>query len=384
MDLKELFRAYFGCDSTATYRAPARINLIGEHLDYNGGLVLPAAISLYISATISVRNDSKIKVYSLNTKTGFEIDLKEIRKDSKYAWANYVFGVFSILLDEGYKIPNGLNILIDSEIPLGSGLSSSAALLDLIVYLTSETFSLDISLEKIAKLAQRVENDYLGLKSGIMDEAAIALGKKNHCLLLNCQEYEYEQIPLDLGDYTFVVLKTNVPRSLVSSKYNERVEECQKGLELIRKKMNVNNLCEISVLELERFKDLISDEIIYQRVKHVISERHRVHLFVEALKKKEIVSLGKILNESHLSLKDDYEVSGPYLDAIQIAAIHAGAIGARMTGAGFGGCAIALIKKDSFTKFREEVLNEYSNLTELHADVLEVDIVDGPTKCLLH
>lgn len=380
MNLKESFRAYFGCDSTASYRAPARINLIGEHLDYNGGLVLPAAISLYITATISVRNDSKIKVYSLNTKTGFEIDLKEIRKDSKYSWANYVFGVFSILLDEGYTIPNGLNILIDSEIPLGSGLSSSAALLDLIVYLTSETFSLGISLKEVAKLAQRVENDYLGLKSGIMDEAAIALGKKNYCLLLNCQEYEYEQIPLDLGDYTFVVLKTNVPRSLVSSKYNERVEECQKGLELIRKKMNVNNLCEISVLKLERIRDLISDELIYRRVEHVISEQHRVHLFVESLKKKDIVSLGKILNESHLSLKDDYEVSGPYLDAIQIAAIHAGAIGARMTGAGFGGCAIALIKKDSFTKFREEVLNEYFNLTELHADVLEVDIVDGPIR----
>lgn len=378
MNLKESFRAYFGCDSTASFRAPARINLIGEHLDYNGGLVLPAAISLYITATISVRNDSKIKVYSLNTKTGFEIDLKEIRKDSKYSWANYVFGVFSILLDEGYTIPHGLNILIDSEIPLGSGLSSSAALLDLIVYLTSETFSLGISLKEVAKLAQRVENDYLGLKSGIMDEAAIALGKKNHCLLLNCQEYEYEQIPLDLGDYTFVVLKTNVPRSLVSSKYNERVEECQKGLELIKKKMNVNNLCEISVLKLGEVRDLISDELIYRRVKHVISEQHRVHLFVEALKKKDIVLLGKILNESHLSLKDDYEVSGPYLDAIQIAALHAGAIGARMTGAGFGGCAIALIKKDSFTKFREEVLNEYFNLTELHADVLEVEITSGP------
>lgn len=380
MNLKESFRAYFGCDSTATYRAPARINLIGEHLDYNGGLVLPAAISLYITATISVRNDSKIKVYSLNTKTGFEIDLKEIRKDSKYSWANYVFGVFSILLDEGYIIPQGLNILIDSDIPLGSGLSSSAALLDLIAYLTSETFSLGISLKEVAKLAQRVENDYLGLKSGIMDEAAIALGKKNHCLLLNCQEYEYEQIPLDLGDYTFVVLKTNVPRSLVSSKYNERVEECQKGLELIKKKMNVNNLCEISVLKLREVRDLISDELIYRRIKHVITEQHRVHLFVEALKKKDIVLLGKILNESHLFLKDDYEVSGSYLDAIQTAAIHAGAIGARMTGAGFGGCAIALIKKDSFTKFREEVLNEYFNSTELHADVLEVEIVDGPSK----
>ena len=379
MNLKESFKEYFGCDCEALYRAPARINLIGEHLDYNGGLVLPAAISLYISAAVSKRHDSLIKVYSLNTKTGFEVKLEDIRKDSKYAWSNYVFGVFSILLDEGYKIPQGLNILIDSEIPLGSGLSSSAALLVLIAYLTSEMFSLGISLEKITKVAKRVENDYLGLKSGIMDEAAIALGKKNHCLLLNCDKFKYQQIPLDLGDYTFVVLKTNVPRSLVSSKYNERVEECQKGLEILNKVMRVNNLCEIDVSKLERVRDLILDDVIYRRVRHVITEENRVMEFVDALTKKDIPLLGKLLNESHQSLRDDYEVSGQYLDAIQLAALHAGAIGARMTGAGFGGCAIALIKKDSFSKFRAEVLNEYYNNTGLHADVLEVDIVDGPS-----
>ena len=379
MNIKESFQNYFRCAPEGVYRAPARINLIGEHLDYNGGLVLPAAISLYITAAISKRNDSLIKVFSLNTKNGHECDLSSLRRDEKYEWANYVFGVFSILKEEGYKIPKGMNILINSEIPLESGLSSSAALLVLIAHLTSEIFDLGILPEQVTKLAQRVENDYLGLKSGVMDEAAIALGKKNNCLLLDCAKFQYEQIPLDLGEYTFVVLKTNVPRSLVTSAYNVRVEECQKGLEILKKHYKVNNLAEVTA-SLEDIRKLIKDDVIYRRVKHVVSEQHRVLLFKDALIKKEISLLGKLLCESHSSLKDDYEVSGPYLDAIVESAIDAGAIGARMTGAGFGGCAIALIKKETFSAFKERVNHEYYVKTELYPDVLEVEIVEGPNK----
>lgn len=380
MNLQESFQKYFGVNCEAIYQAPARINLIGEHLDYNGGLVLPCAISLYIKAAVSLRNDSLINVYSLNTKTGQKEDLFRIKKDSDYGWANYIYGVFFVLKENGYQIPKGMNIMIDSEIPLGSGLSSSAALLDLILFLVSNMFSLNLSLEVITKLAQKVENEYLGLKSGIMDEAAIALGKKDHCLLLDCHQFKYEQIPLSLGEYTFVVLKTNVPRSLISSKYNERVDECQKGLKILQSKYQINNLCEMSVDSLSDVKELISDEIIYRRLHHVISEQRRVYDFVNALKKKDIPLLGKLLNESHQSLKEDYEVSGTYLDAIVLASIHAGAIGSRMTGAGFGGCAIALIKKDSFNKFREKVLDEYHKKTGLNGEVLMVDIVDGPSR----
>ena len=379
MNIKESFQNYFGCAPEGVYRAPARINLIGEHLDYNGGLVLPAAISLYITAAISKRNDSLIKVFSLNTKNGHECHLSSLRRDEKYEWANYVFGVFYILKEEGYKIPKGMNILINSEIPLGSGLSSSAALLVLITHLTSEIFDLGILPEQVTKLAQRVENDYLGLKSGVMDEAAIALGKKNHCLLLDCAKFQYEQIPLDLGEYTFVVLKTNVPRSLVTSAYNVRVEECQKGLEILKKHYKVNNLAEVTA-SLEDIRKLINDDVIYRRVEHVVTEQHRVFLFKDALIKKEISLLGKLLCESHASLKDDYEVSGPYLDAIQEAAMSSHAIGARMTGAGFGGCAIALIKKSEFSKFKNNVIHQYYLKSGLYPDVLEVDIVDGPSK----
>lgn len=380
MNIKESFSKYFDCAPSGVYRAAARINLIGEHLDYNGGTVLPAAISLYIDAAVSLRNDSKIKVYSLNTNNCFEVDLKDIKKDSKYDWANYVFGVFYILQSEGYRIPKGLNILISSEIPLGSGLSSSAALLVLITHFTSEIFKLGILPIEVVKVAKKVENDYLGLKSGIMDQASIALAKENCCLLLNCDKLEYKHIPLDLDDYTFVVLKTNVPRSLVTSKYNERVEECQKGLSILKKHFDINHLCEISVSKLDQVKELILDETIYHRVKHVITEQSRVYEFVDALQKKDILKLGVLLNESHQSLKEDYEVSGEYLDAIQEAALNAGAIGARMTGAGFGGCAIALIKKDSFATFKERVLNDYYRKTGLHADVVEVNITSGPQK----
>lgn len=268
--------------------------------------------------------------------------------------------------------------MINGEIPLGSGLSSSAALLVLIAHLTSEIFHLDISPIKTTIVSKMVENDYLGLKSGIMDQTSIALAKENCCLLLNCDKLEYKYIPLDLGDYTFVVLKTNVPRSLVSSKYNERVEECQKGLSVLKKEFKINNLCEMSFSSLQRVRELISDEIIYRRVRHVVTEQNRVYDFAKALEKKDVRLLGKLLNESHQSLKEDYEVSGHYLDAIQEAALNAGSLGARMTGAGFGGCAIALIKKDSFNAFREKVLNEYYVKTGLHADVIEVKITSGP------
>ena len=380
MDLIQEFFNAFNEKPESCYRAPARINLIGEHIDYNGGKVLPAAISCYIKALVSKRNDSTISAYSTNTKSGYSIDLNRIRYDKANGWCNYVFGVFQTLRLSGYHIPFGLNILINSEIPLGSGLSSSAALLDLITYVANDIYNLGISLKNIAKLAQNCENSFCGLRCGIMDEASIALGLRDKCLLLDCAKYEYEYIDLELGDYTFVVMKTNVPRSLVSSKYNDRVDECQKGLKMIQQDYDVDNLCELHEEDLFRVEKLIGDEIIFKRVRHVISENERVRKFVRALRNRDFPELGRILNESHRSLKEDYEVTGDYLDAIQEAAINAGAIGARMTGAGFGGCAIALIKKDTFDDFKEKVIDYYFNKVNLEPDVFNVDIVDGPMK----
>ena len=380
MNLEQEFFKHFGVTPESRYRAPARINLIGEHIDYNGGKVLPAAISCYIKALISKRDDEIISAYSTNTGTGFSIELKEIKYDQKNNWCNYVFGVFHMLRLSGYRIPFGLNILINSEIPLGSGLSSSAALLDLITYIANDIYNLGISLKDIAKLAQNTENYFCGLKCGIMDEAAIALGLKDKCLLLDCAKYEYEYIDSDLGDYTVVVMKTNVPRSLVSSKYNDRVDECEAGLKAIQVEFDVDNLCELKEEDLPRIEKLINNEVIYRRVRHVVTENERVRKFVLALRSKNIQELGELLNASHKSLKEDYEVTGEYLDAIQEAAIKAGAIGARMTGAGFGGCAIALIRKEQFNDFKYDVIDYYFEKVKLEPEIFNVDIVDGPIK----
>ena len=380
MDLIQEFYNAFKTNPESCYRAPARINLIGEHIDYNGGRVLPAAISCYIKALVSKRDDTTISAYSTNTKSGFSIDLNRIKYDKANGWCNYVFGVFQTLRLAGYHIPFGLNILINSEIPLGSGLSSSAALLDLVTYVANDIYNLGISLKNIAKLAQNCENSFCGLRCGIMDEASIALGLRDKCLLLDCAKYEYEYIDLDLGEYTFVVMKTNVPRSLVSSKYNDRVDECQKGLQIIQQDFDVENLCELNDSDLFRIEKLINNPIIFKRVKHVITENQRVRRFIRALRNHNINELGTILNESHQSLKEDYEVTGVYLDAIQEAAINAGAIGARMTGAGFGGCAIALIRKNQFEEFKDKVIEYYFDKVNIQPDVFNVDIVDGPMK----
>ena len=380
MQLESLFETTFKTPYDAVYQSPARINLVGEHIDYNGGLVLPSAISLYIKGYVSKRDDGYISVYSSNFEDGVSVLVNEIEYNPKYNWANYVFGVFKILESKGYKIPSGLNILISSEIPVGSGLSSSAALLVLIFYIVNDQFKLSSDLKTIALLAKEVENNFCGVNSGIMDEAAIALGKKNKALLLDCSTFDYKYENISLGDYTFVVLKTNKPRKLIESKYNERVSECQRALSILKTKYNISNLCELKNKDLNEIKYAIKDKLLYGRVRHVITENERVHEFSYAMKIGDISLMGSILNASHESLKKDYEVTGEHLDTIYEAALEAGAIGARMTGAGFGGCAIALISKKDFESFKEKVDKKYFEKLKIHPDVLKVDIVDGPKK----
>lgn len=375
-----MFYQEFKTKHNYQYHAPARINLIGEHIDYNGGKVLPCAISCYITALVSLRDDDIISISSSNIDKHLEANLHSLSYSKEADWGNYVFGMFYTLKQKGYHIPHGLNILVSSNIPLGSGLSSSAALLDLIGYLISDIFNLKISNKEIASLAQNCENSYCGLKSGIMDEAAIALGKANKCMLLDCAKFKYEYFDMDLGNFAFVVLKTNKPRKLTESKYNERVEECNLALNILKKHYNVSNLCELSVKELDDIKNLLNDEVLYKRVKHVVSENDRVYQFVKALKNKNLHQIADLLNASHYSLKNDYEVSGMHLDTIVEAALTSGAIGSRMTGAGFGGCAIALINKADFDSFSKKVKDYYYARTNLEPEVFMVDIVDGPKK----
>lgn len=376
-ELKNKFYELYNKKAEFNFIAPARINLIGEHIDYNGGHVLPACVSLYLTVFVSKREDNKIRLYSTSFDKLEEFDINNFKKSNNSSWTDYIKGAISVLNKHGANIDSGLDLLYDSSIPVGSSLSSSAALLDVTLYMMSSIFNLNISRKDIALFAKEVENNYLGLSCGIMDQAIIALGKENTAMLLDCAKFEYSYVPLDLNDYRFVILNTNRERKLTLSKYNERVNECNKGLSLIQNKYNVSNLCELNPSNLLDIKELINDELIYKRVKHVISEEDRVNRFASALSKGDIQLLGKILNESHESLKKLYEVSGFYLDTIVDEAMNAGAIGARMTGAGFSGCAIALIKKDIFNEFKSKVEENYYKKTNLKCDVMLVDIVGG-------
>ena len=376
METKDFLNT-FGTEPTYIFSAPARVNLIGEHIDYNGGHVLPCAISLYTEALVGKRNDENIKVYSENTKTCVEADLNNLKYDEGLGWANYPFGIFYVLRQKGFHLPFGLNIYYSSNIPLASGLSSSASILDLTAYICNEIYTLELDRKDIATIALEAERTYNGLNCGVMDQAIIALGKKNTCLYLDTFRFQHRYIPLNLLDYSIVVIKTNKPRVLTESKYNERVDECQKALKILKKYYIINNLCDLKPKDLPRVESLLKDDVLYRRAKHCITEEERVKKFVLALEDNDITELGRLLNESHESLKNDYEVTGVYLDTICQAARKV-AVGARMTGAGFSGCAIALVKTKKIPELARIVQKEYKEKLGLDSETIAISIVDGP------
>lgn len=367
----------FGVEPSYIFSAPARINLIGEHIDYNGGHVLPCAISLYTKALVARRNDRTLRLYSENTGLSVTSDLDNIVYDEKNGWANYPLGIFHILSTKGYHLPFGLDIYYSSNIPLASGLSSSASILDLTAYICNEIYILELDRMDIALIALDAERKFNGLNCGVMDQAIISMAKKNSCLYLDTFRFHYRFIPLNLLDYSIVVIKTNKPRVLTESKYNERVEECQKALKILKKYYIINNLCDLKPKDLPRVKTLLNDDLLYRRTKHCITEEDRVGKFVLALEDNDITELGRLLNESHESLKTDYEVTGEYLDTICNAARKV-AVGARMTGAGFSGCAIALVKTKKIPELSRVVAKEYKEKLGLDSETIAISIVDGP------
>lgn len=381
MEIKD-FIDTFGVEPLYIFSAPARVNIIGEHIDYNGGHVLPCAISLYTKALVGKRSDENIRLYSENTKTSVLADLNQLKYDENLGWANYPLGIFYILISRGYHLPFGLDIYYSSNIPLASGLSSSASILDLTAYICNEIYTLELDRKDIAMIALEAERKYNGLNCGVMDQAIIALGKKNTCLYLDTFRFLHRYIPLNLLDYSLVVMKTNKPRVLTESKYNERVEECQKALSLLKKYYIINNLCDLKTRDLPRIEKLLNDDLLYRRVKHCVTEEERVNKFVLALEDNDISELGRLLNESHESLKNDYEVTGLHLDTLCEAARKV-AVGARMTGAGFSGCAIALVKTKKIPELSRVVQKEYKEKTGLDAECLTITIVDGPKGELL-
>ncbi|MDY3367965.1 galactokinase, partial [Zhenhengia yiwuensis] len=309
--MKQEFIKLFDHAPEHAYFAPGRINLIGEHIDYNGGLVFPAPITLGTYALVSRRDDTLVKAYSMNFKDLglITFDLNNLTYDPAHDWVNYIKGVAKMLAEEGTPVPSGLNLVVFGDIPNGSGLSSSASLEMLTTYIFKDLFNFNLSPVDSALLGKKVENLYIGVNSGIMDQFAIALGKKNHAVLLNCENLDYGYFPIKLEDHCIVIMNTNKRRELADSKYNERRSECENALSKLQTVLDAPNLCSVALADLEAHKDLLT-EIEYRRAHHVITENERVKQATECLKANNLKEFGKLLNASHTSLCHDYEVTG--------------------------------------------------------------------------
>jgi galactokinase len=353
-------------EMTRTYFAPGRVNLIGEHLDYNGGHVMPCCIDLGITAQVKNHAFNKLKLTSTSHNSFFEFDLDTL---PNYAitndWANYPLGVVHFLKQKGIEIP-ALEINFESNLPQGSGLSSSAAIEVLMAYILLTETNQSIDRKTIALWCQQVENEFIGVKCGIMDQFIIANGTKDNVLFLNCNTLDFETVPFELDDYRLMVMNTNKPRSLIKSAYNERKASCDESLAIIQSKRNITFLAEADMTDL----DLLKDPILKKRTRHVISEELRVLQAKHYLEMGDLMTVGRLMTASHVSLQYDYEVSGVELDTLVESALEQkGCIGARMTGAGFGGCAIALVHQDETTNFTVSIEGIYKTKLDLDCTI---------------
>ncbi|MDN5341135.1 MAG: galactokinase [Oceanotoga sp.] len=376
----EFLKIYGKSDKNISlYFCPGRVNLIGEHIDYNGGKVLPAALSIGIYGFIREREDNLIKVISMNIPNSIKIDIKsDLFFYKEDGWGNYIKGIIKYLKEDNFNI-KGFDILLYSTLPDSSGLSSSAALEVLMgfMFLDMSDYK-NIDKKYLSMLGKKVENKFLGINSGIMDQFSVAFGKKDNAILLNTDKLDYTYIPTNFGDYRLMILNTNKKRGLGESKYNERRKECEEALNIIQEHKKIEHLCQADIEDLEYLKD---EKILFKRAKHVIKENKRVYKSIEALNNNNIKFFGEILNKSHESLKNDYEVTGKYLDCIvSIAQSHESCIGSRMTGAGFGGCAIALIDKKNINEFKNFVNRNYFDEMGLKCEIYEIKIEDGVKK----
>ncbi len=341
---KNKFNDLYGKDYTEKYFSPGRVNLIGEHIDYNGGNVLPMAIIFGTYGYVAPRDDKKVRMFSENfiDKGVVEFDIDDIKYKEEDDWVNYPKGVFVEILNEGYTIDHGFDIIVYGTIPNGSGLSSSASLEVLIGRIIIEQNNLDIDDVKLAVLCQKAENNFVGVNCGIMDQFIIAAGKKDNALLINTEELTFDYVQADFKGNHLLVINSNKKRGLVDSEYNQRRESCERVLQIAQKEFDVPNLC---TLTIEQLNQLTLSDLDYMRAKHVIEENDRVTLSTKYLKEGDFKDFGKLLYASHESLRDLYEVSCDELDFIVQKCRELGALGARMTGAGFGGCAIALLEE---------------------------------------
>ncbi len=381
--LLEDFRNVFGVkEDIYGFFAPGRVNLIGEHTDYNGGHVFPCALTFGTYAVAHKRQDSKLRLFSKNFDGSGIIgtDIGSLAYDKAHDWANYPKGIVKTFKDAGFDIDRGMDIMFFGNIPNGAGLSSSASI-ELVTGVAVKTlFQLDIDMLSMVKLSQRSENQFNGVNCGIMDQFACGMGRKNHAMLLNTTTLEYKYVPVSLEGISIVIANTNKRRGLADSKYNERRSQCESALYALQKKLQISSLGDLSEEEFEDNKQLITDEVERKRARHAVYENQRTIKAAKALNEGDFKSFGELMNDSHISLRDDYEVTGIELDTLVSAAWENGAIGSRMTGAGFGGCTVSLVRNDSIPRFIEEVGKKYLDKIGYKADFYVASIGDGARK----
>lgn len=360
-DLLKKFRDHFQREATDLFFCPGRVNLIGEHIDYNGGKVMPCAISKGTYLAVTKNTDKRIRFACMDFPEKAELHIQSSYSKTGKQWFNYPLGIIDHLLRNGYEL-SGLDLLFAGDLPVGAGLSSSASIEVLTLFALSELYGFGISKVDTALAAKKVENEFIGVNCGIMDQFAVAMGQKNKAILLDCDTLQHEFIPFETGKYALVIINTNKQRALAESKYNERFTECGAALKALKNELRIEKLCDLDERTFEMHQHLIQNEILLKRARHVISENERVKKAAIALRSGDISVFGSLMFASHQSLKEWYEVSGAELDTIvEFAMNYAGCIGARMTGAGFGGCAIALVQKNTVNDFAGKLGSVYKN-----------------------
>ena len=384
-EMKKAFPRIFGADSNPeSFFAPGRVNLIGEHTDHEGGFVFPCAIDFGIYALACKKPGNKIRLYSINFdseyKSPFEINFSDVHEklSGSRTWVNYPLGVVNTLSKHGYKFDAGVDILYAGNLPDGAGLSSSAAIEVLTVKIFSELFNLNIDGVSAARFSQEAENNFVGMHCGIMDQFAVSMGKKNHAVLLNCSTLEYSYAPLDLGTCKLIITNSNVPHSLVGSEYNLRRQQCEAALADIQRVKNISCLCDLSEQDLDEYSYSVKDPVNLRRARHAVSENARTIRAAESLKAGNLLTFGKLMNASHVSLRDFYEVTVPELDTLaSLAWDFPGVIGSRMTGGGFGGCTVSIVEASRVDEFVDTIGKKYEALTGRKASFYTTGSNDG-------
>ena len=382
MDLSQFKEHFFEIYDNRTknpviFFSPGRVNLIGEHTDYNNGFVLPCALNYGTYLAIRIRTDDRLMLNTLNFDFADSLTIGNITRNEDDKWINYPLGVIKEFLDRGVRL-KGLEMLYYGDIPNGAGLSSSASIEMVTAYALNTILDAGFDNVELAKLCQHAENHFVGMNCGIMDQFAVGMGEKDRAIFLNCMTLKYQPVPVELKDYQLIIANTNKRRGLTDSKYNERRSECEKAVKYLNNKVLIDHLSQLSIEDLHLLDETIPDEVIRKRARHVITENNRVLQAVNILEMGDIPQFGRLMNESHDSLMNDYEVTGKELDTMVYEARKIkGTVGSRMTGAGFGGCTVSIVQKQQVDDFKKMLGKAYHSLTGLHADFYMPTIEGG-------